>query len=152
MNKLSICLVALSVVLSFGCEQKNSLNTTFVEGVVTLDGVPLAECNVNFSSKSSDGTSGGGLTDAKGHYTVTTGSAIPGSGLLPGEYGVSCSKVVIEGQNLSFEEYHAKYGNAQPKSIDIVPANYNSSATSGLGPVVVEKGKKNKFDFQLKSK
>ncbi len=67
-----------------GC---GSSHDATVHGVVSLDGMPLANVNgeVQFHSVAESGTAYGRL-DATGNYELQTGSA---SGLDPGEYNVT---------------------------------------------------------------
>src|SRR5262245_46778759 len=60
-----------------------------VEGVVTLDGVPVAGAMVNFIREGGDGTEGRmayGSTDEHGKFRLTT--VQPNDGALPGTYRV----------------------------------------------------------------
>jgi hypothetical protein len=70
----------------------------YVEGIVTLDGVPVEGANVNFGPKQASEESNaalvaGGITDAQGKYTISavSGGKI-GGGTTVGEYVVSVVK------------------------------------------------------------
>jgi hypothetical protein len=146
--------MVMTILLIFltGCAQKNPYDTTLVEGTVRLGGVPTAGISVNFTPIGNNGNSAGGLTDSSGKYQLTTGGAPVGSGAIADDYNVTFSKIEIEGSHLNFEEYQKQIGNRPPKTTYIVPEKYGNSAASGIAPVHVEKGKKNVFDFDLKTK
>ncbi|MDR2755303.1 MAG: carboxypeptidase-like regulatory domain-containing protein [Planctomycetaceae bacterium] len=149
MNKYFGLIVLL--ILFVGCTKTNPYDTTFVEGTVQLDGVPVEGVNVNFTPIG-NGNSAGGLTDSSGKFRLTTGSAPVGSGAIAGEYNVTFSKIEIEGSNLTFEESQKQFGSRPPKTIYIVPKKYDNAANSGIAPVTIEKGKKNVFNFDLSTK
>jgi hypothetical protein len=136
------------LILFIGCTKTNPYDTTFVEGTVQLDGVPVEGVHVNFTPVG-NGNSAGGLTDSSGNYKLTTGSAPVGSGAISGEYKVTFSKIEIEGSNLTFEEYQKQIGSRPPKTIYIIPKKYDDAANSGIAPVKIEKDKKNIFNFDL---
>ena len=137
----------LSVTFFIGCGgTQNPYGTVHIEGTVTLNGVPIDGANINLNPR--DGVhSAGGLTDAKGKFTVNTSGF---SGAKPGEYDVTFSKIEIPGQDLSFEESMAKYGGKTPDPIYHIPQKYDSPNTSGIAPIVVDSDrKKNVFTFEL---
>jgi len=138
----------LSVTFFIGCggAQKNPYGTVHIEGTVTLDGVPIEGANINLNPRDGE-YSAGGLTDAKGKFTVNTGGF---SGAKPGEYDVTFNKIEIPGQDLSFEESMAKYGGKTPDLIYHLPQKYDSPKTSGIEPITVDTDrKKNVFTFEL---
>jgi hypothetical protein len=149
MNKYFRLIVLL--ILFVGCAKTNPYGTTFVEGTVQLDGVPIEGVNVNFTPIG-NGNSAGGLTNSSGKFRLTTGNAPVGSGVIPDEYKVTFSKIEIEGSNLTLEEYQKQIGSRPPKTTYIVPKKYDNSVDSGIAPVKVEKGKKNVFNFDLSTK
>jgi hypothetical protein len=144
--------IILAVLLNGCTQQKNPYDTTLVEGTVRLDGVLTEGISINFTPIGNNGHSAGGLTDTSGKYQLTTGGASVGSGAIPDEYHVTFSKIEIEGSNLNYEEYQKQIGNRKPKTTYIVPEKYKNPTTSGIMTVKVEKGKKNVFDFDLKTK
>ncbi|MDR1484911.1 MAG: carboxypeptidase-like regulatory domain-containing protein [Planctomycetaceae bacterium] len=146
-----IFVTIIFVIVLSGCGQKNPYDTVYVDGTVTLDGVPIANANVIFAPLG-NGNTAGGLTDASGKYKLTTGGAPVGSGAIPDDYDVTFFKAEIEGANLTEEEYEKQIGNRMPKNIYIIPEKYTDTATSGITPVKVEKGKKNTFNFNLTTK
>jgi hypothetical protein len=156
-GKIDMCqysrfgLVVVFVVL-FGCGQTNPYDTVYVEGVVKLDGVLVSEVNVNFEPINGEGNTAGGLTDSLGKFKLTTGGAPFGSGAIAAEYNVTFSKTEVEGANLNEEEYKKQIGSRQPNVTHLIPEKYNNPSTSGINPVKVEKGKPNKFNFDLTTK
>ncbi len=76
MNRLNGCRVSsvatLCAILIAGCSGGSTLRTESVEGVVTLDGQPVAEATVMFVPVTEgQGLSATGMTDAKGVYRLT---------------------------------------------------------------------------------
>jgi hypothetical protein len=143
----------LSVSLFTGCTNKNPFGTVYVEGMVTLDGVPVSGINVTLNPVGGDGLSGGGITDETGKFMVTSGGAPIDSGAKPGQYNVTFYKVQMEGGELSMEEFQKKYGNRMPPMKHLVPQKYGDPNTSGIAPITVDTDKnKNKFTFELLSK
>ena len=80
-----LLLVVLAV--SLGCTGQRVVRYTMlpVEGVITLEGKPLADAEVRFDSP--DGPRGFGMTDDEGRFTVATRQF--GVGLPAGRYLVS---------------------------------------------------------------
>ncbi|MDR1958382.1 MAG: carboxypeptidase-like regulatory domain-containing protein [Planctomycetaceae bacterium] len=142
--------IIISLVIAFaGCTQRSPYDTAYVDGVVLMDGSPMQGVSVTFSpvTNSAGGNSAGGVTDISGKFTLTTGGAPVGSGALDGEYDVTFRKVEV--RETTFEE---SLTGKQPNEIDLVPKKYGNAKTSGIAPVKVEKGGKNSFKFELKSK
>ncbi|MDR1480632.1 MAG: hypothetical protein LBJ00_17020 [Planctomycetaceae bacterium] len=139
---LLICLV--------GCGQSNPYGTTYVEGIVLIDGSPIDGVQVTFAPNSTTSEtqqmSAGGMTDKSGKFTLTTGGAPLGSGVLAGEYNVTFYKITVK--ETTFEESQA---GKEPVTTYIVPQKYNDTKTSDITPVKVEKGDKNSFKFELKT-
>lgn len=127
-----------------GCTEKGTLGGLApAQGVVTLDGAPLAEANIMFSPV------GGGemraasaKTDSNGAFTMTT--LKPQDGVTPGKFTVTVVK-------------YEKYGPAPEKVIDengddvtpahpernILPEGYADKHTSGLEVAIPAGGDKN---------
>jgi hypothetical protein len=127
------------------------LDTEFVQGVVTLDGKPVAEATVVFVPVTEGkGVSATGRTDASGTYKLTaanTGGAAATAegGTLPGEYYVGVTKSVSEtplSEEEAFEKgvkYVAPAPGQAPKLTHEVPQKYNKPLESGL-KVTVQAG------------
>ena len=130
-----------------GCGRSGPV-VEFVEGVVLLDGTPLADCVVGFSPLDPGGLSAYGQTDATGTYRLTTsrGGRMEG-GAVAGRYAVSLTK----------QKPRERKGGAMqasgPDDIEfLVPKGYTQSATSGI-EATVRKGRNvgPEFRFELKS-
>ena len=141
--------LALSLVLFVGCTgTENPYGAVHVEGTVTVDGAAIPGINVNFVPRDGEHAAGG-QTDANGKFTVSTGGF---NGAKPGTYDVVFSKVEIPGQDLSMEEYNARFGGRQPEPVHIIPQKFESPSTSGIEPVTVDTDRrKNVFTFDLRT-
>ena len=147
---LVLALVLATTFLT-GCKESNPFGTVYVEGIVTLDGTPVAGCSVTLAP-ADGGMAAGGLTDTSGKFTVTTGGAPVGSGAKPGRYDVTFFKTKMEGSELSMEEAARQFGGRQPTMQYIVPQKYGNSKTSDIDPITVSAKKAdNKFTFELLS-
>ena len=142
--------LTLSLVLFIGCKEKeNPYGTVHIEGTVTLDGTAVEGVNVMLVPRGGD-SAAGGITGANGKFTVNTSGY---GGAKPGEYDITFSKVEIPGQDLSMEEFQAKFGSRQPEPQYLIPKKYESVKTSGIEPITVTTDKKqNVFTFDLQSK
>ncbi len=157
-------LVGLTMLAVLGCEAKRSLDTVPVSGTVRLDGAPVDGAKVVFAPASGGGTAASGVTDASGHYALTT--LDPNDGALPGTYHVMISKTERVGEDpasaavkpgMSEEEAtkaameaHLASGGEEPEFKDLLPAKYKDPASSGF-KVEVVKGGETEFNFDLKS-
>lgn len=141
--------LGLPILCLAGCVQKNPYDTTPVTGTVLMDEKPMDGVSVTFAPVSGEGQAAGGMTDTHGRFKLTVGAAPVGSGALEGEYHVTFTKQRIEGQELNFDEYKAKFGDRPAKMIQLVPEKYSDPQKSGIAPVKVEKGQKNAFEFNL---
>jgi hypothetical protein len=153
MNKINFCVVFVVVyifVIVIGCSPsvKRNLPVEYVEGIVTMDGVPLDNASIQFIPKTeTQGEAAGGYTDSKGKYTLSSMNGDPGKGALPGDY------IVLITKTISVPIPGTKYGegDAPPEeSKELVPAVYNDRSKPLL-EVTVIKGK-NTFNFDVKSK
>ena len=160
--------ILLLVVLVFGmisgCTKGRDLPVQFVEGIVTLDGEPLAGANVAFIPKdfslSADPANrpklgtvpevAGGSTDAQGQYLLGSVHGKPGKGALVGDYVVTIAKSELIRPPGADPASQEEGGSAPPPSRYITPKIYIDRTTTPFTATVV-KGK-NKFDFDLKSK
>jgi hypothetical protein len=73
-----------------GCSGSGLVN---VQGLVTLDGKPLANAHVNFATADGKGHPAVGLSDRDGRFRLTTYK--PDDGALPGEYRVTVVVTVL---------------------------------------------------------
>jgi hypothetical protein len=148
MHRLNCCLwiLGLAALTTVGCSSgKTTLDTVPVEGVVTLDGEPMAEATVRFQPVDpSQGMSATGKTDANGVYKLTavpTGdvAAVPGAGTLPGEYVVGVTKTSFKA--IEEDEDAASAGTGSPTDDGItfiIPQRYNNPQDSGLKVTVTD--------------
>jgi len=85
-------ITAFSAVLSSGCGRGN--NRQSLEGVVTMDGKPLAEATISFQpAPGNTGGSSGAATDGEGRFSIPHDK-----GLVPGKYIVTIQKWVGTGR------------------------------------------------------
>ena len=145
-----------AVVATTGCGGTPTLQTEYVEGVVTVDGQPVAEATVTFVPVTEgQGASATGMTDAQGVYKLT--AAVTGevaakaeAGTLPGEYYVGVMKNVVdtplsqeEAEQQGIEYEPPPPGTLQePKITFVVPQKYNNPRKSGI-QVTVQQGQNN---------
>ncbi|MBN2291167.1 MAG: carboxypeptidase regulatory-like domain-containing protein [Pirellulales bacterium] len=113
-----------------------------VSGKVTVNGKPLTNAHINFSSRDQNVSINANLNE-DGTYVLKTYQE---EGLPPGEY-----QVAIKGGTFGYEETplvgQAPTASAQPNLP--IPPRYSNIATSGL-TAKVERGKNKSFDFDLK--
>ena len=118
-----------------GCDGADS-DVAPVEGTLTIDGNPVANARVIFYP--SEGRASGGLTNAKGFYTLSYVARQKGA--LIGKHRVTVTTAVQEG-----EEY-----NGEPVEVrkEMLPKEYQSSTKTELVRTV-EKGS-NTINLDLK--
>ena len=148
---LAVCSAAL-----LGCNGQPTLQTEYVEGLVTVDGEPVAEATVTFVPVTEgQGASATGMTNAQGIYKLTaavTGdvAAVAEAGTVPGEYHVGVMKNVVD-TPISQEEAEQQVieyvppppgVRQEPKITFVVPQKYNNPRQSGIR-VTVEPGQNN---------
>ena len=88
-------LLLLSGCLVMGCGGKKIpvQVTEPVDGIITMDGVPLAGASVTFIPQGTGGDAASGSTDSDGKFKIQTLRGAPGGGTTPGEYRVTISKI-----------------------------------------------------------
>ena len=155
MTKRTTCWVlpamaALGALAVVGCPGGTTIDADYVEGVVTLDGKPVAGATVTFVPvNEGQGMSATGLTDAQGKYTLNPVgggqlAAEAGAGTLAGEYYVGVLKSEMETPLTEEEaeeqggEYVESSGESSAKVTHIVPQKYNNPRKSGLKVTVGE--------------
>ena len=151
------CLIVLATLAGCGTDGPD---TSYVEGVVTLDGEPLSDATVTFSpAEGSQGKPASGKTDANGVYKLTDmRSEVTGTGAMPGRYLVAIKKVSgTEQEDPDAWKNDPNYGkmNYSPRETvtlkSAIPTEYGKPATSGL-EATVESGRNENVDFALTSK
>jgi hypothetical protein len=142
------CLFFTVTTMTVGCNEKISLKTDAVSGVITMDGSPLAGAIVTFSPTENTGHVASGVTDAGGKYVLQTLLGDPDAGTTPGNYIVSVSKK--ENVPTGKQEMSASEGKMVEimESKERVPAKFTGKKTSPLKAAVVS-GEANSFDFDV---
>ncbi|MDR1491477.1 MAG: hypothetical protein LBT05_01955 [Planctomycetaceae bacterium] len=141
--------IAFSAIL-IGCHRGNHLGTVIVQGNVKVDGTPAEGIDVIFVPVFAGGFAAYGQTDANGNYTLTTAGTNVGDGAVPGEFIPTFTKVSLE--------YDQRFVGRldvvppPPKVTHLIPEKYSLKEKTDIPHVVVAKGKKNRFDFELSSK
>jgi hypothetical protein len=131
---MGLCLVV--VLQAAGCN-RSGLELVPVEGVIKLNGAPIAGAGVVFSP-SSAGLPAMDITDANGEFSLVTANQ---DGAKVGEYRVSVSKIQTTEipQQYGFPIYQTKH---------LIPDKYSKTATSGLTANVVDDDNFFEFDLQ----
>lgn len=154
MKHFSIILPALLCLFltSFSGCSDGRLKTELVNGVITLDGEPLADAAVYFKPKvQGQGAAGFGRTNEKGEYILQTINGHPDAGTLPGEYAVTVEKYKSVPTGKKVADGYGGF-TEEMNSVILFPemTKYTDVKTTPLSATVV-KGE-NKFDFEVKSK
>src|SRR5437773_4139489 len=137
--------LAIAVLIVVGC---GSQKTTPVEGVVLLDGKPLAGASIQFVPQGA-GRDATGETDKSGQFVMSTFQ--PRDGMLPGSYKVVISPptgTADPAQYKSAEEAMAAAGKAPAKK-DSSAAFPQKYARPDQTPLVQEVPEKGKLKFAL---
>ena len=97
----------------------------YVEGVITLDGVPVEAATITYRPREKGGMMAAGMSDASGRYRLNPLRGKDGAGALVGEYDVSIIK--------TREPVDSDTSGSSPGRIEYVtPPGYADTATSGL--------------------
>ena len=129
-------------------------------GVVTLDGVPVAEAKIMFHPTAGGARTSYGTTNEKGEFKASTFGMYDGA--LVGHHQVTITKVDTATQaKVDPKQGYMGGGYDQmmaPKNLAknvkpgfVIPSKYSAKETSGI-EVDVVKGEANNFPFDLKSK
>jgi hypothetical protein len=144
-----VLLCILFFLVFFGCKRPNYVSTELVEGVVTLDGVPVSDAEVTFYPiQFGVGESAMGRTDSNGVYRLSSMKGEPKKGTVASDYAVTVSKYV------TWEIEKPYYDSKQDavikfESKEELPMAYTDVETSPL-TVTVSKGK-NTINLKLES-
>lgn len=123
MRRYALAVLALTLLL--GAENRKTDGTreekkpVKVEGVVTLDGTPVANATIVLTPLDEDGYPAVGKTDKDGRYQLTTFNR--NDGALPGEYVITVAKKTKGG-------------------LSKLPAVYGGATTTPLKYVVPSRG------------
>jgi len=167
---LSLFFCMFIVLFVAGCGPKGKgLKTEYVEGVVTLEGVPLEGASVQFSPMNLDLSAtpslgqpemANGLTDQNGKYTLSSINGDVGKGAIAGEYRVLITKIKAttietgsDGRPVAGAQGFGTdaAGNViTTKQEDLIPAVYKDRKNTPLSFTVVP-GKNLNVNFDLKS-
>ncbi|MCS7239254.1 MAG: carboxypeptidase-like regulatory domain-containing protein [Thermoguttaceae bacterium] len=128
------CAPAIAIATFFGCGGRSDV--AYVEGRVTLDGQPLANATVLFIPQA--GRPASGVTDSNGRYVLE---------YEPGKRGAPVGTCRVQITTARGETVGPDRKPIPPVP-EKVPMRYNVKTELS---VVVEAGKSNKFDFDLKS-
>ncbi|QDV51286.1 carboxypeptidase-like regulatory domain-containing protein [Gimesia fumaroli] len=138
--KFNACLLS-TIVLLTGCSgDTDSRPAVEIKGTVTLDGAPLKQASIQFTSPKT-GESAYANLDQNGQYSITFPKADIGSA-----YEITITPPVVEEENAM-----ALAEKPKEKTATKIPAKYSSRTTSGLKAKVEQAGA-NEANFELKSK
>jgi hypothetical protein len=141
----------LSYVLFFGCSynKTSDLDTQHVEGIVTLDGVPVVGAHIQFIPKLEGiGQEAGGVSGKNGLYKVSSLSGDAGKGALEGEYFVTVAK--NEAIELTKPRINPTTGDEEThETRPMLPEIYRDKTKTPISATVVRG--KNKINIELKS-
>ena len=141
-----------------GCGGRTGPQVEYVEGLVTLDGSPVAGASVGYSPVDrAVGLPAGGKTDAQGRYRLTAvRGGKEGAGTAVGDYAVSITKLEIvppdEPQPPPPSWWNPSLGPKPTPIRSLIPEAYSESAASGLR-VSVKRGRNTgpAFSFDLRA-
>ncbi|QDV74708.1 hypothetical protein [Botrimarina mediterranea] len=118
--------------LAFGCgPQTDRLG---ISGQVRLDGAPLDEGSIRFTSRGDTPMAAGALV-REGRFQIPAEK-----GLLPGDYAVVIRSPDNDAPKILYEGF--------PTAPDRVPSQYNAESTLTAN---VARGEENRFEFELTS-
>lgn len=131
--------VGSALVLIAGCG-RDGLNLAPVEGIVTLDGQPVADAGVVFSPiDPKQGPPASGATDEVGRFTLMTNNR---GGAALGDHRVCISKADAFGIEIPAEEFDnpdfVRRGLKVFKTKHHLPPRYSDVETSNLSAKVVD--------------
>lgn len=113
---------AATALILIGCQRSEF---QYVEGVITLDGVPVEGASVTFRPREKGGMMAAGMSDAGGRYRLNPLRGKDGAGALVGEYDVSILKTREPNNG-------GPSGSPEGRIEYVTPPGYSDTATSGL--------------------
>jgi hypothetical protein len=133
------------LILIVGCNQSGQLEGLVpASGTVTFNSQPVDQATVIFSPQSGADTvrAASAVTDAKGHFTMTTLN--PSDGVFPGNYLVTVEKTETTGEYrqepIPNSDHSKLIDERQIK--DLLPIKYCNINTTDLSVSISEKGNK----------
>jgi hypothetical protein len=147
MHRSAACCLAFAIVA--GCSG-DGLSLAPVEGIVTLNGKPVADAGVAFAPLNpKQGPPAAGATDQQGHFRLMTNNR---EGAALGEHRVSISKADPYGEEVTPEDLESveamrRRGFKAYKTQHFIPEHYADVETSKLTATVEDKD--NFFEFKL---
>jgi hypothetical protein len=126
------------LLLVLGCD-RSGLNLAPVEGLVTVDGTPVADAGVLFAPTNPlQGPPASGTTDSEGKFSLITANR-PGAAVGDHQVAIAKTQATPIPQRRGFPLYKIEHA---------VPPQFGDIATSGLTANVKE-GEDNYFKFEL---
>ncbi|MDR2755760.1 MAG: hypothetical protein LBC20_08655 [Planctomycetaceae bacterium] len=140
----------MTMFLLSGCNPATKkVPMNYVEGIITLDEVPVSGAAIRFTSKdSSGGVSAAGFSDNNGKYKLTSMTGDAGKGTLPGEYLVTVTKYEFTDLAKPKFDTDSQTESITQESKNILPEIYRFPKTTPL-TVTVKQGK-NTINIPLK--
>ena len=143
MRAITVVVCAIFCVsLISGCNSGAGLPPTVpAEGVVTLDGVPVADATITFIADT--GTyNASAVTDKEGKFAMKAFEEKKGA--VPGSYKIAINKTIVESRE-------GRKGESDVNLKQGLPMKYSNFLTSELTIKLGDAGDKN-LKFELKSK
>jgi len=138
MRRCALLVICVSAVVAGGCSRGDKIELVPVEGIVTLNGAPLADASVVFHPKPK-GRPSSGKTDGEGRFKL---AYLEGKmGALVGKHLVSISTFVEPDSDSDDPE-------VQQGRSEVVPPEYNTQTTL---EVDVEAGPGEMLEFPLET-
>ena len=140
----------VSSLLVAGCSGSKGPATSPVSGTVTYKSAPVDGATVVFAPPAG-GRPATGITDAQGRYELFLGDK---KGAAPGDYKVTVTKTVTEGQGpeLTYEQMSEMQARGEtppgPVTKNVLPEKYSSITTTDLNFTV--KAGSNDIPLELK--
>ena len=144
----ALVLCSAVALCAFGCSGGGKgLKTEYVEGVVTLDGVPQDKVTVNFMPVGTTGESASGYTDAKGVYKLSSANGNPEKGALMGEYKITVSKTNVTEFTEEEAEKDERGISILSKVEQLFPIQYTKADQTPLSYTVIKGRQKHNIEL-----
>lgn len=140
-----LLLIGIPVLLGCGGGTKFKTETQLVEGVIEMDGSPIANATITLIPKG-EGELASGFSNDQGKFTVNSLYGAPGQGAMAGEYGVTVSQVEVS----TIPSKSGDPTEAKTVSKELLPAIYQDKEKTPLS-VAIQKGK-NSIKLELTKK